>query len=221
MDKQEATIIIAEDKNVWRFGLRQIVSQLGHCRIIGESHTAQGTIELVAEKSPSIVLLKRDLPDTGGIRVCQQIRRRHPETKVIMMLSQEQDIWASLESGADGYILRESPDQLLMDAIDAVRSGLNWIGPFISTYLLKGDGLALMRTIAAERDELPGLGKLTSRERDVLRLVINGQSNQQIADGLQLQLETTKVHVRSIFRKLEVNSRSELTSKVLKTGLPV
>lgn len=215
------TILLAEDKEVLRLGLKQLVDGISDCKIIGEAHNGSDAIDLTIELKPDVVLMKRDLPLVDGVSATAQIKKLCPSTSVILLLSQESDFWSAIDSGADGYIMRETPENLLANAIQTVNQGKSWIGPLIAHYVLKGNGLPILRSALAKRVDMPSLRYLSLREKEVLCLLTDGLSNQAIAETLALQLQTVKVHVRSILKKLNVEGRAEAIAKVLKTGASV
>lgn len=215
------TILIAEDKEVLRLGLKHLINGISNCKIIGEAHNGHDAIDLAVELKPDVVLMKQDLPLLDGVIASARIKKNCTSTSVILLLSHEQDFWSAIDSGADGYIMRETPENLLATAIQTVHQGNSWIGPLVANYVLHGDGLPILRRALAERVDLPSLRYLSLREKEVLCLLTDGLSNQAIAEALALQLQTVKVHVRSILKKLNVEGRSEAIAKVLKTGASV
>lgn len=211
-------VLIAEDKEVVRLGLKKLVGGIEGCKVVGEAKTGVSAVKMTDELRPDVVLMKKNLQLFDGINASLQIKKRSPSTAVILLLSQESDFWSAIDSGANGYIMRETPEHLLSVAIRTVHHGGSWIGPVISHYILHGGGLPLLRRVLAERKEMPSLQSLTRREKEVLLLLTDGLSNQAIAESLDLQIQTVKTHMRSIFKKLNVEGRAEAMAKVLRTG---
>ncbi|MBX9693822.1 MAG: response regulator transcription factor [Cyanobacteria bacterium] len=222
MISNKIKILVADDKEVLRLGLVQLIENIADCQVLGEAKSGQETVDMAIRMQPDVVLIKQNILFPDGVKTTRLLKKHFPTARVIMLLSTESDFFSAVEAGADGYIMRETPEHLLAAAIQTVHQGLSWIGPFIARYLLHGDGLPVMRNvILAEHVNLPGLEHLSVREREVLRLLTDGFSNQQIANRLAIQLQTVKVHVRSILKKLNVRGRSEAIAKVLKTGLSI
>lgn len=215
------TILIAEDREVVRLGMRQLLGRLDGCEVIGEAQDGHSAIEQARLLRPTIVFVKRDLPGIDGVAAALQIKKQGFGTRIIMLLSEESDFWTSIDSGADGYIMRETPETLISAAIDIISRGGSFIGPLVAHYLLHGPGLPMIRAVLAERVQLPGLSQLSRREKQILRLLIDGLSNQQIADNLGLEVQTVKVHVRNLLKKLGANGRADAVAKVLRTGMTV
>lgn len=202
-------------------GLKQIVTAIANCEVIAETKDGASTVDRANELRPDLILIKIDLPLMDGVRTAQIIKRNRPNIRIIMLLTNESDFFRAIHSGSDGYIMRETPEDLIATAIDTVSTGGAWIGPLVAQYLLHKDGLPLLRSVSLNVPDIPGLSKLTAREKDVLRLLVKGLSNQKMANLLMLKLETVKVHMRSIRRKLGVTGRAEVISKVLKAGAPI
>lgn len=215
------TILICEDKPVLQLGLKELLRSVKDCKVVNVAFDGKQAVSKAKELRPSLVILKNDIPVLGGIRACREIKELKESIPVVLLLTRESDIWSALESGADGYIVREAPEYLLSGAIDTVCNGGSWIGPIIVNYLLKGEGLSLMRSAALTKRGLPSLDLLSEREKEVLRLIVDGLSNQEIAELLSLTTQTIKVHVRNIFRKVGFDSRTHAISAVLKTGVPL
>lgn len=216
--QKKTTILVAEDKQVLRLGLKQLCNAIQGCEVIAEAQDGPSTIDRACALHPSVIFIREDLPVLDGVKTTQQIKRRMPDIGVIMLLTDASDFFRAAESGADGYIMRETPEHLIAIVIDTVTNGGAWIGPLVAQYLLHGDGLPVLRGAPVNAIDVPGFTRLTAREKDVLRLLVKGLSNQKIADSLMLKLETVKVHMRSILKKLEVEGRAEVISRVLKAG---
>jgi two-component system NarL family response regulator len=213
------TVIVAEDQPLLRLGLVQALKNSGYA-VVAETADGPSTVEMTGQLKPAVVLIKKELPGLDGVQCVGQIRRMlGNDISLIMLLSSPADFWEALESGANGYALRETVAELLPFAIKHVNAGLGWIGPNIAKYLISGRGLPILLGAAGRFAHAPAIGQLSDRERDVLRLLTNGSSNQKIAQTLGVQLQTVKVHVKNILRKLGVASRSEAISLILKSGL--
>lgn len=221
MKAKKITILLAEDREVVRIGMRHLLGRLDNCEIIGEAQDGRSAIEQTRLLRPTMVFIKRDLPVIDGVAASQQIKKLGFGTRIIMLLSRESDCWTSLDSGTDGYIMRETPELLISAAVAIVSEGGSFIGPLIAHYLLHGPGLPMMRAVLTDRVDMPELSTLSRREKQIVRLLIDGMSNQQMADSLGLKVQTIKVHVRNTLNKLNVNTRTDAVAKVLRTGMTV
>lgn len=221
MNTKRISVLLAEDREVVRIGMRHLLGSLDSCEVIGEAQDGRSAIEQTRILRPTLVFIKRDLPLVDGVAASQQIKKLGFGTRIIMLLSRESDFWTSIDSGADGYIMRETPELLISTAVEIVSEGGSFIGPLIAHYLLHGAGLPVIRAVLTDRVDMPEPNSLSRREKQIVRLLIDGMSNQQMADSLGLEVQTIKVHVRNTLKKLNVNSRTDAVAKVLRTGMTV
>lgn len=221
MNTKRISVLLAEDREVVRIGMRHLLGSLDSCEVIGEAQDGRSAIEQTRILRPTLVFIKRDLPLVDGVAASQQIKKLGFGTRIIMLLSRESDFWTSIDSGADGYIMRETPELLISTAVEIVSEGGSFIGPLIAHYLLHGAGLPVIRAVLTDRVDMPELNSLSRREKQIVRLLIDGMSNQQMADSLGLEVQTIKVHVRNTLKKLNVNCRTDAVAKVLRTGMTV
>ena len=155
MNTKRISILLAEDREVVRVGMRHLLSSLDNCEIIGEAQDGRSAIEQTRILRPRIVFIKRDLPVVDGVAASIQIKKLGFDTRVIMLLSRESDFWTSIDSEADGYIMRETPELLISAAVEIVSEGGSFIGPLIAHYLLHGPGLPMIRAVLADRVDMP------------------------------------------------------------------
>jgi DNA-binding NarL/FixJ family response regulator len=211
------SILIADDKQIILLGLRELLRQLSDCTVISEARNGTAALTITLAHEPDIVFLKYDLPELDGVKVCQRIKRKLPRTKVVLLLAAVNDFWSALESGADAYLLREQLSDIVPALVQCLTTGGAFIGPTLAAYLLKGDGLARLRAAAdSPKNAIFSSDNLTNREKDVLNLLVEGLSNQKIAEKLSLSPQTVKVHVRHILKKLAVTDRTQAVLKVLR-----
>jgi DNA-binding NarL/FixJ family response regulator len=209
-------VFIAEDKDVIRAGLRQLVSSIKDCSVVGDASDGETAWKHILELKPSVVLMKDALPGLDGIALCQRIKREMPRVGVVMMLSSPNDFWPALTSKADAYFFREVPANILEPAIRTVAEGGAFLGNYVADYLLRGDGYNTLKLVAGRRMEGSDLGALSKREHEVLGLLAEGKSNEQIANVLGLSIQTVKVHVKHILKKLKVSDRTQAVIKALR-----
>lgn len=210
------SVFIAEDKDVIRAGLRQLVSSIDGCHVVGDAMDGDSAWNRICELSPKVVLLKDTLPGLDGISLSQRIKRERPGVGVIMMLSSPNDFWGALTSRADAYFFREVPLSILDPAIRTVSEGGAYLGSYVAEYLLRGEGYNTLKLAANRRTDSSELSTLSKREHEVLGLLSEGKSNDQIAQSLGLSIQTVKVHVKHILKKLKVTDRTQAVIKALK-----
>lgn len=209
-------VLIADDIQIIRYGLRELLREIEGCNVVAEAENGAQALELALSLNPGLIFLKRDISELDGVRATQRIKRKLPQTRVVLLLSRPEDFWASLEAGADGYMLREMVADIVPSVIQIITRGGAFIGPSLASYLLRGEGLQLLRSATTGHSSNISLDLLSSRERDVLNLLVKGLSNRKIADHLGLSIQTVKVHVRHILKKLQVEDRTQAVLKVIR-----
>ena len=198
-------VMIVDDHPVVREGIARIISNDKRLELVGEAGSAQEAIELYRKTRPDITLMDMRLPDKSGVQTIETIREDFANARIIILSSfdHEEDIYQAIQAGARGYLLKDSPRNDLISAIIRVHSGERCIPAQIATRL-------------AER---VGANELTSREFEVLRLIVKGNSNKEIGDQLGISEGTVKSHVNNILSKLNVTDRTQAVSVALKRGL--
>jgi DNA-binding NarL/FixJ family response regulator len=181
----------------------------------------------VAESLPDVVLMDIGLPEIDGIEATQRIKKSNPSVRVMMLTSKdnEQDVLAALAAGADAYCMKGVAPETLAIAIKAVAEGTAWLDPAIARVVLQrlqGTTVAAAgqsETTKALKPSPPVDCPLTPREMEVLRLIVDGHSNPDIADKLVITKATAKAHVHSILQKLCVDDRTQAAVLAMRTGL--
>lgn len=192
---------------------KRLLGEVPGCHLVGQTETNDNLVTMVSALQPNVILIQHNMPDLNAVQTISEIRKTANQVKILMLLSDEVDIWSALESNADGYALW--PTTLLPTAIDVVAHGGVWLGPLITEYLLRGPGFSTLRSCAHTLTSIPPLFQLLSdREREVLNLLLEGLTNQQIATSLNLSVGTVKVHVRHILGKLKLEHRGEAIVKL-------
>jgi two-component system, NarL family, response regulator LiaR len=223
-------IVIVEDHEFTRIGLKMGLEQVPGLSVIAESEDGREGLKTVMELKPDVVLMDIELPHVDGIEATRRIRKELPDTRVIMLTSHQsdQEIFAALSAGANGYCLKNISSAQLGTVVRSVAEGAVWLDPGIANRVLcayasdkpsgtmqNGGNGTTTKTRTRERTNT----RLSPREIEVLRLVAQGLSNQKIADQLELGLETVKTHMRHIMEKLTVSDRTEAAVKAMREGL--
>jgi DNA-binding NarL/FixJ family response regulator len=209
-------IVIAEDHTILRQGLKALLKSNENLEVVGEAEDGLEAIRCVEKKNPDLLLLDLNMPRMDGISVINEIRKRHPETKIIVltMHMQEEYILEAFRSGAQGYCLKASSHDELIMAINAVLSGKFYVSPEISGKVLEGF-LEGQKNIKKKSS----WDILTQREKEVLKLVGEGYQNKEIADYLFISVKTVEKHRANIMEKLDLHSASALTAYSIEKGL--
>jgi len=219
------SVIIVEDHEFTRMGLKLSLDALPGIKVIGEAEDGEQGIEKARELKPDVVLMDIQLPDLDGIEATKQIRTDNPDMRVIMLTSHSSDqaIFAALGAGANAYCLKNITAQQLSAVIKMVADGGAWLDPGIANRVLSAYSTTKGQPVPAEKPAAKSPKRdshtLSPRETEVLRLVAEGFSNQRIAEKLGLGLETVKTHMRHIMEKLTVSDRTEAAVKAMKQGL--
>ncbi|MGH7705190.1 MAG: response regulator [Candidatus Dormibacteria bacterium] len=200
MSRAQTTILIAEDHALVREGTRQILGGHDEFRVVGEAARGDDAVRTALELRPQVVLMDMRMPGVNGIEATRQILAQAPGTKVVIVSAHEDEDYVreALAAGAVGYILKTAPARELIDGVRAVAAGALVLSPSLSRRLAQ-----------ARQDPARASDRLTGRELAVLREIAQGHTNKETAHNLDIGLRTVEGHVRNIFEKLRVGSRTE------------
>ena len=203
-------VLICDDHEVVREGIRTLINRQETMRVVGEAANMAESIRLAADTKPDVVIMDVRLPDGSGVEACRTIREVRPETKVIMLTSYADDdaLFASIIAGASGYLLKQTRGQAVTDAITTVAAGGSLLDPDVT-----GKVLERLRT---SRDEDPAMASLTEQEHKVLAGLAEGKTNREIGEMLFLSEKTVKNYVSRILDKLGLSRRAEAAAYVAK-----
>ncbi len=202
----EITVLLADDHEVVREGLRLALLRSSHIRVVGEAADGETAVALAERRRPDVIVMDLRMPGMDGIEATEEIMRGIPDAKVLIFTaySERALLQRGLESGARGYILKEAPHETLLRAIEKVAAGETFVDP------------ALMSALTKTRD---GTDVLTAREREILQLLADGMSNADVAAQLFISQETVKSHVRHILTKLEADTRTQAVAIALRDAM--
>ena len=197
-------VLICDDHEVVREGLRTLLSRRQDLTVVGEAGTMQEAIDTAAKAKPDVVIMDVRLPDGSGVEACRAIREARPETHVIMLTSYADDeaLFASIIAGASGYLLKQTRGQAVVDAIQAVAQGRSLLDPDVT-------GKVLERVRRGREQEDPAIASLTDQERKVLEQLAEGKTNREIGTALFLSEKTVKNYVSRILDKLGLSRRAQ------------
>jgi DNA-binding NarL/FixJ family response regulator len=202
----EITVLIVDDHEVVREGLRLSLSRAPHIRVIGEAGDGESAIGLVERRKPDVVVMDVRMPGMDGLEATKRILEQVPDAAVLVFtaFSERSLLARGLESGAKGYVLKEAPHETLVRAIERLAKGEGYVDPVLMPAFLSGKDQADL---------------LTPREREILQLLADGMSNADVASKLFISQETVKSHVRHILAKLEADTRTQAVAIALRESI--
>ena len=211
---QPMSILIVDDHEVVRKGIRAYLETLPDFEVVGEAVSGEEAVTLVGDLIPDIVLLDLIMPGMDGVEATRRIKQISPRTQVVVLTSYHEDIhiFPALKAGAIAYILKDMKMEKLVDVLHRAMQGEVTLHPRVATRVLQN--------IRGENDdEQPLFAELTSRETDVLKLIANGLANSQIAEKLFISENTVKGHVSNILSKLHLADRTQVAVYAWQRGL--
>jgi two-component system, NarL family, response regulator NreC len=205
-------VLIVDDHAVVRSGLRRLLDAEKDIQTVGEAANADRAVFEALDVKPDVVLLDLMMPEKGGIEGMPALLQAVPEAKVLVLSMQDDPryVRAAFEAGASGYVLKEAADTEVVAAVRAVAAGERYVHPALGARLIAAETEERRR---AEQDPL------SEREREVLRLLALGHTNQEIAKQLYISVRTAETHRAHIMQKLSLSSRAELVRYALESGL--
>ncbi|MFL1526091.1 MULTISPECIES: response regulator transcription factor [Pseudomonas] len=195
-------LLLVDDHSLIRAGVRALVLDIPGYAVIGEANDGSQLLEMVEQLSPDIVLLDISMKETGGLEALQRLKRVRPQSKVLI-LSMHTDpalIMQALESGAHGYLLKDTTATELEHALDALRNNERYLSPAIAHTVINQ---ALTRN-QKHQPEPADSHNLTARQLEILRLIVRGKSTREIANGLGLSIKTVETHRSQIMKRLQI-----------------
>ena len=209
-------LLLVDDHAVVRSGLKMLLASESDVEIVGEAGSGSEAVAAAGSARPDVVLMDIGLPDMTGIEAARAIKSQFPKMAIVALTIHEDEeyFFKMLEAGASGYVpKRAAPDELLT-AIRAAASGEVYLYPSLAKLLVK-DYLSQEREV----ENKPALDGLTEREQEVLSLLAEGTTNEQIASALVISPKTVERHRENIMRKLNLHSRSELVRYAIRKGI--
>jgi two-component system response regulator NreC len=209
-------ILLADDHTVVRKGLRLLLESQPGFQVIADAANGRETVMLAEQHNPDVVVMDVAMPGLNGIEAARQISAKLPHTAIVFlsMHSDEGYVLKALKSGARAYLLKDSAENDLINAVKAVREGKTFFSPAISKMMIE-DYVRQMQQRAVE----DSYDLLTTREREILQLFAEGKNNKDVANILNLSLYTVETHRSNIFQKLNLHSSAELILYAVRKGV--
>jgi len=209
-------ILLADDHPVVRKGILSVLSSLKHLEILGEATDGHEAVAKVKELSPDLVLMDIEMPRMSGLEATRLIRKDFPKTRVLILSihSSKQNVLQIIQSGAQGYVLKDASHAELVHAIESVHKGEPFFSPNINRIVLN----QYLAESGADEQE-PASKKLSAREREVLAMIAEGQSNKEMAGKLGVGVRTIETHRERVMAKLGIHSIAGLTKYAIAHGI--
>lgn len=213
--KKKIRLLLADDHPVVRRGMRSCLEGIRHVEVVAEAVDGQEALNLVKELSPDIVLMDIDMPNVNGLEATKVVREEFPDTRVLILSvhTNKDYVLQIIRSGAQGYVLKDTAPADLVRAIESVDNGEPFFSPDISQIVLN------QYLEEAGADSSADSVKLTTRERQVLSMIAEGQSNKEMANHLGVGVRTIETHRERVMNKLNIHSVAGLTKYAITNGI--
>jgi DNA-binding NarL/FixJ family response regulator len=210
-------VLIADDDDLMRAGLVELLSGDPSIEIVGEAATGREAVERSRRLDPQVVLMDVRMPDLDGIAATAELARSLPATKVLILTTFEQDdyVFGALRAGASGFLLKRTRPEALIAAVHTIAAGDSLLSPSVTRRVIERVAQQPTPNLADESR----LGELTPREREILGLVARGLSNREIATALIVEESTIRTHVKRILMKLDLRDRIQIVIFAYETGM--
>jgi DNA-binding NarL/FixJ family response regulator len=213
MDLAPIRILIAEDHELVRRGLVQLIGIAPDLSVVGEASDGRSAVAMALNLQPDVILMDLGMPEITGLEATRQLKKKAPGIRILILSGYDADVYVdeAFDAGADGYILKTAHLDELVTAVKTVDRGERFVGTGISLRVHTAD------TAAGESRT----GKLTEREREILQLIAEGRSHNQIAASLFISARTVDVHRNNIMKKLDLHDTASLVTYAIKNGIVI
>lgn len=214
--KSPVRILIADDHTILRAGIRSLLDMVPDFQVVGEVDNGKDAIHHAGLLKPDLLLSDLSMLETNGTEAIQRIKSRYPDIKILVLTAHKtkEYIHAALKAGVDGYVLKDDTSDELINAINNIMADKTYLSPGICSEVVMG-------FLADPNDEriTTSIDLLTTREREVMKLIAEGYRNKDIAEYLSISLKTVEKHRSNMMKKLDLHSASSITSYAIKNGI--
>src|SRR5271156_3845292 len=210
-------VLIADDHEIVRKGLRAILEGQRECEVVGEAADGRNAVTMAKDLVPDVVVMDLSMPSLNGLEATRQILKMRPQTKVLILTMHESDsvIREVLDAGARGYILKTDAGRDLVTAVDSLRRNKTFFTSRVSQMILDG----FLKGDPRPKDSESGAVRLTPRQREIVQLLAEGKSSKEVAVALDLSVKTAETHRANIMRKLDCHSVSEVVRYAIRNKI--
>ena len=211
-------VVIADDQTLFRQGLRTLLSAQQEIEVVGEAENGAQALDVIAEHTPDVVLMDVEMPIMSGVAATRHVREEYPDCQVVILTTFDDDdyVFEGLQAGALGYLLKDTPADKLVEAIRIAARGESFLQPSIAAKVVS-EFSRLSDITAQYKNQIDE--PLTSREMEILRLIVQGLTNLEIAERLVITEGTVKNHVTAILGKLDVPDRTQAALRAKALGI--
>lgn len=217
MNNTKKTVVIAEDHTILRAGLKALLATNPVFDVIGEADNGRDAIRRVVELTPDLVIMDLSMPGMNGLDALKEIKDRMPEVAALVLTvhSEEEYVLASLQAGANGYVLKDATQNELLVAAERVLAGKTYLSPDITEKVVN----SYLNTSTSSQEPVTRWDTVTQRERQILKLIAEGHTNKSMSDYLCISVKTVEKHRANLMKKLDLHSVSALTTYALEKGI--
>jgi DNA-binding NarL/FixJ family response regulator len=217
MNSDKKKIVIAEDHTILRAGLKALLTSNPNFEIVGEADNGRDAIRRVVELKPDLVIMDLSMPGMNGMDAVREIKDRMPEVKALVLTvhSEEEYVLASLQAGANGYVLKDATQNELLIASERVLEGKTFLSPDITEKVVN----SYLNTSNVNQEPMTRWDTVTQRERQILKLIAEGHTNKSMAEYLCISVKTVEKHRANLMKKLDLHNVSALTTYALEKGI--
>lgn len=210
-------VLLADDHTLLRSGLCRLLSEADDIEVVGEADNGLTAVQKVQELMPDIVLMDIGMPVMNGMAATKEIKRRHPEVKVLVLTVHENEeyLLQAFQAGASGYVIKRAADTDLVSAIQTVAAGDYVLHPSVTRMMMNH----YLEKLSSGGDGEQKHDTLTDREREILKLVAEGYTNREIGENLYISVKTVDTHKAHIMDKLNLHKRAELVRYAIHNGM--
>ncbi len=222
MNPSKITLVVADDHTIVRRGLVSLLSLNPELEVLGEAADGRQAVDLASQLDPDVVLLDIGMPVLNGLEAARQIRKNSPQAKILVLSAFDNDeyVLQVIRSGANGYVLKNTTADELYEAIRSVNSGKQYFSSSVSHVLFE-EYLRNNGTPKANGSIPPPFSPLTTREREILQLIAEGETHNKVAEQLNISVRTVDTHCNNIMKKLDIHDRSGLVTYAIKNGIVI
>jgi DNA-binding NarL/FixJ family response regulator len=213
-------VLLADDHKLVRAGIKSLLENSEGVTVVGEAGNGRDAIKLAGKLKPDMVFLDIAMPELNGLQAAERIKKNYPEVEIIIlsMHLDEEYVVQALKAGASGYILKDSAPNELRLALDTIMEGKIYISPSIPREMVD-DYMKRLKAVSSPEEVITSKEKLSSRQKEVLQLIAEGNSTREIAEKLFISIKTVETHRSQIMKNLEIKDIPGLVKYAIKKGL--